>query len=172
MKSLLIGCGAARDRRVLQPFGPNAWSNLTTLDHNPDYNPDVVHDLESLPLPFAANSFDEIHAYEVLEHTGRQGDWRFFLDQFSDFWRILQPGGFLCGTCPTGVWVWGDPSHSRAIQPESFVFLDQTEYARQAGKTSMSDFRSVYKADFQAIAIELNRLNFAFVLKAHKPPRV
>ena len=60
--------------------GRPGWTDLVTLDVNADHSPDVVHDLESVPLPFADETFDEIHAYEVLEHTGAQGD-HVFLDQ-------------------------------------------------------------------------------------------
>ena len=149
------------------------WSALTTLDINSDHGPDVVHDLEQLPLPFADDAFDEIHAYEVLEHTGRQGDYRFFFAQFSDFWRVLKPGGYLCGSVPlpNSPWAWGDPSHTRIVSGQSFVFLDQTEYTRQVGKTAMSDFRHIYSADFSVeVAAERDPCLF-FALKAHKPAR-
>ena len=107
MKELLIGCGSNIDKRLAleNHFG---WGNLVTLDINPDHNPDVVWDLEKLPLPFEDNEFDEIHAYEVLEHTGSQGDYKFFFAQFHEFWRILKKDGVLFVTCPlwNGKWAW------------------------------------------------------------------
>ena len=96
---LLIGAGANHRKRLFTK-GKGEWTCLVTLDINQDHHPDVVHDLTKLPLPFDDDSFDEIHAYEVLEHTGQQGDWRFFFDQWSDFWRLLKPGGIFCGTSP------------------------------------------------------------------------
>lgn len=152
MRELLIGCGSNRAKKLCVG-GASEWASLTTLDNNPDHGPDVVHDLHEIPLPFEDESFDEIHAYEVLEHVGRQGDWRFFFDQFADFWRILKPGGYVIGTVPlpTSVWAWGDPSHTRVIPKESFTFLSQAEYDRQVGVTAMSDFRFYYKADFKPV---------------------
>jgi len=64
---LLIGCGNSRDKRLMRLGDTKEWSCLTTLDFSPDAKPDVIHDLEVLPYPFEDNSFDEIHAYEVLE---------------------------------------------------------------------------------------------------------
>lgn len=171
MAELLIGCGSRRNRIVGNPGFP--WGELVTLDHNSDHKPDVVHDLEVLPLPFPDERFDEIHAYEVLEHTGAQGNWRFFFAQFADFWRLLKPGGLLCGTCPAhgSRWMWGDPSHRRVIMPESFVFLDQGQYIEQVGKTPMSDFRHVYQADFRLAWKHEDADTFAFALQAVKPSR-
>jgi hypothetical protein len=110
----------------------------------------------------------------VLEHTGEQGDYKFFFAQFSELWRILKPGGFLVGTCPgrNSIWAWGDPSHKRIIQPANFVFLDQTQYTRQVGKTPMSDFRYVYQADFEAVLLKEESDTFTFVLRAIKPSRI
>lgn len=170
---LLLGCGSTRDRRI-SIGGALGWSNLVTLDHNADHHPDVVHDLESLPYPFAADTFDEIHAYEVLEHLGRQGDWRSFFAQFSELYRILKPGGFLCGTCPSwkSMWAWGDPSHTRVLTSGTLVFLSQEQYRIQVGKTAMSDFRNVYRADFEAAARPMEDDDgFQFVLQAIKPSR-
>jgi len=170
-RELIIGCGSKLDKRIIATkLSPYNFVNPTTLDIDRDHKPDVVHNLEDLPLPFDDNSFDEIHAYEVLEHTGAQGDYRFFFAQFSDFWRILKPGGYLCATVPRwdSMWAWGDPSHKRIICPGTLVFLSQAEYKRQVGKTPMSDFRYIYKADFEVVQSTLTDEHFYFVIKAIK----
>lgn len=166
---LLIGCGSKRVKQ-LSINGYPAWNDLVTLDINRDHNPDVVHDLNELPLPFEDNSSDEIHAYEVLEHCGRQGDYKFFFDQWSDFWRILKPGGHFFATVPSpkSVWAFGDPSHTRVLPLECLTFLSQKEYERQVGITSMSDFRYLYKADFEIVHAADDGVTAAFILKAIK----
>lgn len=165
---LLIGCGASRVKRLFVS-GHEQWNHLVTLDINPDHKPDIIWDLETIPLPFKDNSFDEIQAIEVLEHVGQQGDWRFFFAQFSDFWRILKPNGFLLATVPAGpIWTWGDPSHRRVINGGTLVFLSQAEYRKQVGKTPMSDFRWVYQADFETVWQNQLDHQFQFVLKALK----
>ena len=172
-KELLIGAGSSRIKKLAKE-GQREWVNLVTLDINGDHNPDVVWNLETLPLPFADNEFDEIHAYEVLEHTGKQGDYVFFFAQFSEFWRILKPGGRLMGTCPSrhSAWAWGDPSHTRIVQPENLTFLDQAEYVKQVGISAMSDFRYLYKADFVRHHIQDDNNTFVFVIEAVKPSRI
>jgi hypothetical protein len=67
MTELLIGCGNDRKKKVRFSEVPDEWTNLTTLDIDPEAKPDVVHDLNVLPYPFEDNQFTEIHAYEVLE---------------------------------------------------------------------------------------------------------
>ena len=171
---LLFGAGARHDRRLRWP-GHADWTHCVTVDHSPAHRPAVLADLEHPPYPFATDSADEIHAYEVLEHLGDQGDWRTFFAQFSECWRILKPGGFLAATCPRqgSPWVWGDPSHRRQISRESLTFLSQAEYAKQVGVTAMSDFRPWYAADFDLVCAEnLDADSFGFVLQAVKPARV
>jgi Methyltransferase domain len=198
MSELLIGCGRMRDRRISTPASiarGTEWEHLVTLDHNTDVNPDVVFDLSEigvikhvrtscgltadydapleekpLQLPWDDNTFEEVHAYEVLEHIGQQGDYRTFFSQFGELWRILKPGGLLCATVPSwkGMWAWGDPSHTRIINPGSLVFLSQKEYENQQGKTSMTDFRYLWDKDFDIVMQEIGDEQFAFVLQAVK----
>ena len=105
-----------------------------------------------------------------LEHTGSQGDYKFFFKQFSDFWRVLKPGGHLLATCPSknSIWALGDPSHTRILVKENLVFLSQKAYAENVGKNSMSDFRNIYKADFDYVFVDEGDEKFMFVLKAIK----
>lgn len=170
MAELLLGCGNDRRKKVSFKEIPKDWTRLVTLDIDEGVKPDVVHDLSELPLPFGDDVFDEIHAYEVLEHCGRQGDWKFFFDQFAEFHRIMKPGGYFIATVPMwdSVWAWGDPGHTRVINSGSLVFLSQKEYKQQIGKTAMTDYRPWYKADFDITSMQEVGDTFAFVLQAVK----
>lgn len=169
---LLIGAGSNLAKKLSVP-GREQWDELVTLDINPDHKPDVVHDLTKRPLPFEDNTFDEIHAYEVLEHLGQQGDWRAFFDEWSEWWRILKHGGILFGTSPhwSSPWCWGDPGHTRVVSGEAFAFLIQPQYDEQIGKTAMTDYRFVYKADFDCAFAEVRGENFIYAMQAVKPSR-
>jgi SAM-dependent methyltransferase len=169
--SLLLGCG--NDRRKLLSRNDPTWDQLTTLDMDPLCGPDVLWDLNARPLPFADNTFDEIHAYEVLEHVGRQGDWRGFFEEFSDYWRALRPGGMLAGSTPAmgSPWLWGDPGHTRALSLETMTFLVQPQYDGQLGLTAMTDYRHVYKADFDLEHSTVEDGKWWFAFRAVKPSR-
>lgn len=164
MKSLLVGCGNSRERRVKFDQVPDEWEELVTLDIQPPA--DVIHDLNVLPYPFADESFDEICAYEVLEHCGSQGDWKFFFAQFSEFHRILKKGGWFSGTVPmwTSPWAYGDPSHTRVIPKEMLSFLAQSHYD-QVGTTPCTDFRSVWKGNLVLKGLKEEEHTLSFVLQ-------
>ena len=168
MSELLIGCGNSRVKK-LQVSGPD-WKDLTTLDFDPLCGADVLHDLEETPYPFEDDTFDEIHAYEVLEHLGKQGDWKAFFDQFAEFHRILKPGGLLLATTPMwdSLWAWSDPSHTRIISVGSVQFLSQKKYEAGVGNTAMTDFRHYWKRDFDVVHTEEKGGTFIFGLQAVK----
>lgn len=175
IQELLIGCGNRRVKQLSRDDNPKGedgeplWRSLVTLDHDPDCNADVLHDLECFPYPFEPATFDEIHAYHCLEHMGRQGDWRFFFDQFTELWRIAKPDALLFGVVPdvASRWLWGDPSHTRVVSHESLIFLDQRNYV-SVGLSTMSDFRHYYKASWELMNYKTEGEEFLFVLKAAK----
>ncbi len=191
-RELLLGCGHSRAKKIptgdWNPNGGNSWHNLTTLDNNRDVKPDILCDLDNSAFkwghrdpqgkhhPIAGDSYDEVHAYEVMEHLGHQGNHHAFFLHFSEIWRILKPGGLFCATVPSrfSEGLWGDPGHRRAIVPMSLVFLDQSQYTLQCDRekpTGMSDYRSIYTADFRVLDQHDNRNTFYFVLQAVKPSR-
>lgn len=178
-RELMIGAGKNRTKQLMHPMRPN-WNNLTTLDINPDMNPDILHDLEKLPIPLANGKptpddyYDEIHAYAILEHLGTQGDAKSFFALFTELWRILKPNGLLFAIVP--LWssesAWGDPSHKRVISQMSLAFLNQEEYSLQVGKTQMTDFRYMYSADLKVEWVQVQDPHFSFVLSCVKPSRI
>lgn len=187
-RELLLGCGHKRDKLMgLDPGTRPEWHNLTTLDCYPECEPDWLWNLNNVPwrgpikddnsispAKIPDDYFDEVHAYEVLEHIGHQGNVQEFFEHFGEIYRILKPGGHLFATCPArqSPWLWGDPSHRRVIQQETLIFLDQSQYTRQQGKTAMSDFRHIWKGDFKVIASQDNNVNHIFCLQAVKPSRI
>lgn len=164
---LLLGCGNSKVR-LLSP-ARNEWDNLVTVDIDPGSKPDVEWDLNKIPLPFDDNSADEIHIYNVLEHIGKQGDFKVFFKQFEDFYRVLKPGGFLCACVPciNNVWTWGDPGHTRVINLGTLSFLDQNCY-NEVGKTARTDYRWCYKGNFNMVHQHDDKETLYFVLKAVK----
>lgn len=171
---LLIGAGSKHEKRI-SPSDKPGWHELVTLDINKDHNPDVVWDLTQRPLPFEDNTFDEVHAYEVVEHLGRQGDYRAWFAEWEEWWRILKPDGYFIGTSPhwSSRWCWGDPGHTRAMGPEVLTYLSQTEYERQVGVTAITDYRFCYRADFDLVHSDIDEhKTFQFGLRAVKPSRI
>lgn len=172
MPEILLGCGHNRQKKLFLPEKPE-WGNLITVDMTDAVAPDVVHDLSVVPLPFRDNYADEIHAYEVMEHVGQQGDWRFFFDQWADIWRVLKDGGMFFGTSPhwSSPWAWGDPGHTRIVGSEQLIYLNQPSYA-QVGSTPMTDYRFYYSADFDIVHSRVTEdKQYEYVLKAVKPSR-
>lgn len=199
MNVLLLGCGHSRERRlmlkaknqshntqipiveVLQP-SPKEWPEGTVLhtwDINLKCNPTLSVNLNTpwrswnIDTGGAARSifatYDEVHAYEVLEHLGTQGDAASFFNTFVGIWHLLKPGGILFATVPhyKSEWAWGDPSHRRVITPGSLVFLSKKEYAAQLGKTPMSDFRELLgDVNFDIVNVAQSEHTLYFALRA------
>lgn len=150
-RCLLLGSGFMKaERRLATPHSASEHeTEWTTLDMNPAARPDVVFDLNRIEqgkkLPFKPDTFDEIHAYSIVEHYGRQGDWRGFFAGMRELWRVLKMGGYFLGGCPAhdDPWAWGDPSHTRIITPGTLSYLTREHYEGALGKTPSSDFRAV-----------------------------
>lgn len=146
-KYLLVGCGNERSKRVKCPeSASDDFSDgvLVTSDIDPGVGADVVHNLDVLPYPWQSNEFNEVHAYECLEHCGTQGDARFFFGQFAEFWRILKPDGVLALSVP--IWnhdlAWGVPDHKRVFPPCLFGFLER-KYYDNVGRPGYGDYRAL-----------------------------
>ncbi len=105
-KVLNVGCGFAQYKRP----------NVINLDAFPICKPDVVHDLNTVPLPFDDEQFDIIIANHILEHIPN------WWECFNDLTRVLKTNGQLI------IWVpaigtdaqWGFRDHVAEINPCSF----------------------------------------------------
>ena len=145
---LMLGAGHAAPRRHFSApsSAKQEDTKWVTLDNNEDAKPDMVFDLETLETgrhrPWTDETFDEIHAYEVLEHIGRQGDFKGLFSTFRALWYARKSDGMLIGSCPSldSEWLWSDPGHTRVISAGLLSFLTRGHYD-QLGKTPSSDYR-------------------------------
>lgn len=199
-RELLLGCGFDRTRKIdpylfvteQAPPKEQRWLNVLTIDSNPECRPDVIADIGcglqaqmsgSHPLferlsdgpwqQLKSNTFHEVHAYEVLEHLGHQGDTGSFFRHFDELWRVLVPNGFLCATVPSrySEWLWGDPGHRRAILPQTLRFLHRPHYDKWVGAGMSSDYRRQFEGDWDIIASVDDEALHSFILRAIKPAR-
>ena len=155
MPSLLLGAGHNRTKKVWLVDAPEWSKPLVTLDMGSECGADVVWDLEHRPLPFKDEEFDELAAYDVIEHIGKQGDWRGWFDEFSEYWRILKPGGVFGIIVPIGDDAFADPGHTRFIQKNHFGFLNQNFYkANIAAGHPVTDYRWYWKKNFNIAYME------------------
>lgn len=176
-RSLLIGCGNSREKKITFE-GRTEWAGaLTTLDMDPNCGPDVVMDYDNLGrrswrhpfgkrLPFPADTFDEMGAFDTLEHVGKQGDWKGYFLEFTEYHRILKPGGLFYIIVPVQEDAFADPGHTRFFQTNYFGFLSQIFYERNLGLgTSCTDYRWFYKANFDVLYIDQSSHHIACVLR-------
>ena len=180
MKELVLGCGRKSTKTLYQKTietenddALKEFKDPFRIDINPDVNPDLVYDLNELPLPLDDDKFDEIHAYEILEHLGTQGDWKFFLAQMDEFARVLKHDGFMMISLPkwNKKWAWGDPGHTRCLLPETFQFLDREHVAEFVGTTAMSDYRPWFTSNWKIVHVaDVNEFCVGIVLQNKKEP--
>lgn len=147
----MLGAGKSPvKRKLVAPTSlPEEHTSWTTLDYYVEA--DISLNLWDLTVNSCeeasrlGSSYDEIHAYEVLEHFGTQGIPEHFFNTFNHLWRALKPGGLLIGTTPgqSPVWGWGDPGHTRIISPESFIWLEKKNYENIGTGNPMSDYSSL-----------------------------
>jgi SAM-dependent methyltransferase len=76
---LNLGCG----------FSKMSGAGVVNVDGFANCTPDVLHDLNAFPYPWADCSVDHIFAFHIFEHLK---DW---WAAFSECARILKPGGIL-----------------------------------------------------------------------------
>lgn len=170
MKELVLGCGRTMRKQIYEE-GESIYfpGDAVRVDINPDVNPTIVHDLNIFPWPFEDSRFDIIHAYNILEHLGSQGDSNHFFLTFEEIWRILKPNGILRASVPrhNSIWMWGDPGHRRIINEGSLIFLSKAGVERNRLKgTSMTEY--TFKGDFEIMHKEDIEETFNFVLRAIK----
>lgn len=173
-RELLLGAGHRRDKDVQTPNG-KTWRNLTTLDMYEASGADIIFDLDLVAgpgqfgrLPFDDSTFDELHAYDVLEHLGVQGRYEEFFHEFREYWRILKPGGFFCATVPRSdnIHTWGDPGHRRVINELTLVYFSKAEVDKQLGITTITDYkRYMGDMDFEVVHLQLGEERTAFVMR-------
>lgn len=87
---------------------------------------DVVHDLESFPLPFDDDTFDEIVGVDLIEHITDA------LGLMAELWRIAKPGAVCMFGLPYGSSddAWDDPTHVRPYFINSWSYFSQPVYWR------------------------------------------
>lgn len=181
---LIFGAGLHPLRRLSLSAGVSHFVNPYTVDNSPDTNPHLLHDLNIHPIPLPSSTFTEIHAYDVLEHLGTQGDHHFFFSEFREYHRLLVPYGLMYITVPLphSPWAFGDPSHRRVLPLHAFFFLTEQFYrTNNADQTQASPFESLVAPNWWHIvhhqtiqdhtqAIILQRLPVPSAHTSHRTP--
>jgi SAM-dependent methyltransferase len=119
-------CAPLEQRRALhlgsgRKYQPDAV-NVDLVDRT---GPDVVHDLDVVPWPFAEGRFDEVRAYDVLEHLD---DLVAVMDEIH---RVCRPGAVLKLTVPhfSCSNAFTDPTHRHYFGRFSFdYFTGENEF--------------------------------------------
>ena len=141
---LNLGCGVKR---------VEGWVNV---DKYPGLGPDVVHDLEVLPWPWADNSVSEVLLAHVLEHLGEQTE--IFLGIMGELYRICRPGAVIHVVVPHPRHddFINDPTHVRAITPEVMTLFDRRANLEwQRSGAANSQLALVLGVDFVLAHVEL-----------------
>jgi SAM-dependent methyltransferase len=89
------------------------------VDITPDTSPDVVHNLDVRPWPFADGSFDEIRGIDVLEHLTD------LLGAMEEVHRVARPDATVTIVVPhfSSPNAYTDPTHERQFGTFSFDYF-------------------------------------------------
>lgn len=101
--------------------GQKYMPGAVNVDLTKDTNPDVVHDLNIRPWPFDASSFDEVHAYDVIEHLDD------VLKTIEEMHRVCRPGGRVVVVVPhfSSDGAFTDPTHRHYFGARTFDYMTE-----------------------------------------------
>jgi hypothetical protein len=87
--------------------------------------PDLTHDLETFPWPWADDSVEEIVLTHVLEHLGR--DPNVYIEIMKEMYRVCQDGATIRIVVPhfRHDYFYDDPTHVRAVTPLGLMLFSQ-----------------------------------------------
>jgi SAM-dependent methyltransferase len=104
---LNLGCGRKR------------MADAVNVDLVADAGTDVVHDLNQRPWPFAADRFDQVHAYDVIEHLDD------VVKTMEEIHRVCRSGALVCITVPhfSSANAFTDPTHRHYFASRSFHYV-------------------------------------------------
>ncbi len=96
--------------------GKNKQPGAIGVDRNPASQADVLCDLDHIPYPFRADSFDVIHLHHVIEHL------RDVVAVTAELWRIARPGASVFIATPhfSSIHSYTDPGHRQRLARGSF----------------------------------------------------
>jgi len=96
-------------------------AGAVNLDCTPDTQPDVVHNLNLAPWPFADNRFSEIQGFDVIEHL------QDIVCAMEEIHRISRPGALVRLTVPhfSCSNAYTDPTHRHYFGFFSFDYFTQ-----------------------------------------------
>ena len=97
-------------------------SGAVNLDRTPASRPDVVHDLDVRPWPFADNRFDQVYAFDVVEHLAD------VVAVMEELHRICRDGAAIEITVPhfSSGNAFTDPTHRHFFSRFSFDYFDSS----------------------------------------------
>jgi len=90
---------------------------------------DVAHDLNQIPWPWDDESFEQVLAFDVMEHLDLK-----IVIWMNEVHRILVPNGLFTLRAPVdgGPRAWSDPTHQRVWAVDTFEYFDPaTEMGRR-----------------------------------------
>lgn len=101
--------------------GNRKINGAINVDLSPHTNPEVVHDLDQLPWPFADSQFSEVHAYDVLEHLAD------VVGAVAEIHRVSSPGARIHITVPHFSCdnAFTDPTHRHYFGHRSFDYFSE-----------------------------------------------
>ena len=129
--------------------GPNKKEGFVGVDQYAFEGVDHVVLLGKAPLPFDAESVDEVHASHFVEHLNAVE--RCYL--FNDLYRVMKPGAKVTMIVPH--WgssrAYGDPTHQwPPIGEMWFYYLNREWRDKQAPHTDKKNWPEGYDCDFEA----------------------
>ena len=142
------------DLRLNMGCGYNKLDGWVNVDSSRACEPDVVHDLESLPWPWPDDSADRVRFFHSLEHMGRVPS--VFLGMMQELYRVCRNGAEIeiAVPHPRHDNFLGDPTHVRIVTPNLLKLFDRQacdEVKRRGG--SNTPFAHYLSVDFAITSV-------------------